>query len=229
MSAPGFTYPSPTLPAKPSAEHRATLPRFLLACGLAAPLLYIAMLAFVPLRWPGYSSAAQTISELSAIGAPSRALWVPLGIGYTLLLAAFGAGVWAATRGRRRLRIAGALLLAYGLLGLGWPPMHMRGVEPTVTDMLHVVWTVVSLLLMLAAMLLAAASLAKGFRAYTIVTIAVFLVCGGLTFADAPQLAANLATPLIGVWERVNAVASQLWLMVFAVTLLRHRSWESTT
>jgi hypothetical protein len=30
-----------------------------------------------------------------------------------------------------------------------------------------------------------------------------------------------LPTPLIGVWERLNAVASQLWLIVLAVTLLR--------
>jgi accessory gene regulator protein AgrB len=79
----------------------------------------------------------------------------------------------------------------------------------------------VSLALMLVAMLLAAASLGKQFRVYTILTIALFVVFGGLTFVEAPGVAANLPTPLIGVWERLNAVASQLWLIVLAVALLR--------
>lgn len=219
----GVATTSPLRPglAEPVLEDRTTLQKALLTCGIAAALLYAAMLVFVPLRWPGYSSASQTISELSAIGAPTRPLWVPLGITYTLLLAAFGWGIWVTTRGHRRLRIAGALLLAYGLLGLGWPPMHLRGTEPSLTDTLHVVWTMVSLALMLVAMILAGASLGKRFRAYTIVTIALFLVFGGLTFLEAPELAANLPTPTIGIWERFNAVASQVWLIVFAGMLLR--------
>ncbi len=217
MAAPAILRPSP----RDTHARTTTGHQILLACGIAAPLLYLAMLAFVPLAWPEYSSVSQTISELSAIGAPTRPVWVPLGLAFTLLLAAFGWGVWVTTRGDRRLRIAGALLLAYGVFGLAWPPMHLRGVEPTLTDTLHVVWTMVSLVLMLIAMILAAQSLGRAFRAYTVVTIALFLVFGGLTFAEAPGLAANLSTPLIGVWERVNAVASELWLIVFAVTLLR--------
>jgi len=51
------------------------------------------MLVFVAMRWEGYSSASQTVSELSAIGAPTRSLWVPLGAVYTLLVTAFGWGV----------------------------------------------------------------------------------------------------------------------------------------
>lgn len=217
--------PSRTVGTGPRGN-RTTLPTALLACGIAAPLLYVAILAFVPLGWPGYSSASQTISELSAIGAPTRPLWVPLGIAFTLLLAAFGWGIWVTTRGHRRLRIAGALLITYGLFGLCWPPMHLRGAETTLTDTLHIVWTMVSLTLMLVAMLLAAASLGKRFRVYTILTIALFLVFGGLTFVEAPGVAANLPTPLIGVWERLNAVASQLWLIVLAVTLLRRPNVE---
>ena len=50
----------------------------LFACGLAASVLYIAMNVFVPMQWDGYRSFSQTISELSAIDAPTRPLWVPL-------------------------------------------------------------------------------------------------------------------------------------------------------
>lgn len=218
------TSPNRVVKTEQGSEGRNALRTVLLVCGIAAPLLYVAMLVFVPLGWPEYRSASQTISELSAIGAPTRPLWVPLGIAYTLLLAAFGWGIWATTRGHRPLRIAGGLLIAYGLFGLGWPPMHLRGTEFTLTDTLHIAWTIVSLLLMLVAMVLAAARLGTRFRVYTIVTIALFVVCGGLTFGEAPGVAANLSTPLIGVWERINAAASQLWLIVFAGTLLRRPS-----
>ena len=46
----------------------------LLACGLAASLLYVAMNVFVPMQWDAYSSFSQTISELSAIDAPTRSV-----------------------------------------------------------------------------------------------------------------------------------------------------------
>jgi hypothetical protein len=42
------------------------LRKTLLACGVLSSLLYVAMNVFVPMQWPGYSSAAQTVSELSA-------------------------------------------------------------------------------------------------------------------------------------------------------------------
>jgi hypothetical protein len=46
----------------------------LLVCGILSSLLYVVMNVFVPMQWQGYSSASQTVSELSAIGAPTRPL-----------------------------------------------------------------------------------------------------------------------------------------------------------
>ena len=51
----------------------------LLVCGVLSSLLYVAMTVLVAMQWEGYSSASQTISELSAIGAPTRSLWVGAG------------------------------------------------------------------------------------------------------------------------------------------------------
>src|SRR3954468_22254949 len=117
----------------------------LLACGVAASLLYVAMNVFVPMRWDAYSSSSQTISELSAIDAPTRSLWVPLGIVYTLLVATFGVGVWNAAQGNRQRRVLGALFVANGLIGLAWLPMHQRAVlaagGATLTDTMHIVWS----------------------------------------------------------------------------------------
>ena len=129
--------------------------KMLLACGIVSSLLYAAMLVFIPMVWDSYSSAAQAVSELSAIDAPTRALWVPLGLVYTVLVMAFGFGVWRTASGNRALRIVAALLVAYGAIGLGWPPMHQREVLAagggTLTDTLHIVWTMATVLLMLLA------------------------------------------------------------------------------
>jgi hypothetical protein len=62
--------------------------KLLLACGILSPLLFVAMNVFVPRLFDGYSLASQTVSELSAIGAPTRPLWVWLGTVYCLLFAA---------------------------------------------------------------------------------------------------------------------------------------------
>jgi ABC-type Na+ efflux pump permease subunit len=68
--------------------------KLLMVCGIVSSLLYAAMLAFIPMLWEDYCSASQTVSELSAIDAPTRSVWVPVGIAWTLLYAAFGSGVW---------------------------------------------------------------------------------------------------------------------------------------
>jgi uncharacterized protein DUF998 len=199
--------------------------RVLLSCGIVSSLLYIAMMVFIATQWDGYSSASQTVSELSAIDAPTRPLWVPLGTLYTVLMAAFGYGVWLSAQHNRRLRIVGGLLLTYGLFGLGWPPMHQRAVLAagggTLTDTLHIVWTMVTVLLMLLAIGFAAAALGKRFRTYSILTAVILFACGALTSADAPRVSANLPTPWMGVWERINIAAFMLWVVVLAMTLLR--------
>src|SRR5690606_38411907 len=71
-----------------------TLRQVLLACGVLSSLLYVAMNVFIPMRWDAYSLTSQTVSELSAIGAPTRSLWVPKGW-----------GIWAGRRDAPRLPI----------------------------------------------------------------------------------------------------------------------------
>jgi hypothetical protein len=201
---------------------------FLLACGPVSSLLYIAMNVIVAMQWPTYSSSSQTVSELSAIGAPTRPLWVVLGIPYTLLVTAFGFGVRASARENRPLRVVGGLLAVYGLLGVPWAfaPMHLRGAEFTLTDTMHIVMASVTVLLMLLAMGFGAAAFGKRFRVYSIVTIVTVLAFGALTGVDAPRIAKNLPTPWIGVWERINIGVFLLWVVVLAATLLRAHAEE---
>ena len=211
MAAPALTLPSPG--------------RTLLFSGIAAPLLYGAMLVVVPLLWQDNSSVSQTVSELSAIDAPTRPLWTALGIVYTVLVAAFGWSIWASAGGNRSLRAVGALIAAAGVWGLFWPPMHLREVLAagghTLSDTLHIVWTIGNGLLLMTAMGFAAAALGTRFRWYSIASIAALLVTGAITSVDAPRLQANLPTPWMGVWERINVGVMMLWLVVLALVLLR--------
>ena len=194
--------------------------RNLLICGILSSLLYVLMNIFVPMRFEGYSLATQTVSELSAIAAPTRTLWVSLAIVYILLFAAFGWGVWKSADGNRSLRIVARLILVYVIINLYWPPMHLRGNEPTLTDTLHIVWAMATLLLMMLIMGFGAAALGRPFRFYTIATFVVFIAFGILIGTEAPGIPKNLPTPRIGFWERINIGAYMLWVIVFAIALL---------
>jgi hypothetical protein len=228
---------APPTPRHPDRTSAAGLPEYppqsatplWLICGILSSLLYVAMNIVAAVRYEGYSSVSQTVSELSAIDAPTRPLWVLLGIPYTLLVTAFGWGVWESAGRNRSLRVVGVLLVAYGALGVLWAfaPMHLRGSEFTLTDTMHIVLGAVTVLLMLLAIGFGAAALGKWFRIYSITSLAILLGFGALTGVDAPRIAANLPTPWIGVWERINIGAFLLWVVVLAIALLRRRGSEA--
>ena len=56
----------------------ARIRRLLLICGILASLLWIGTDIVAGVLWEGYSFVDQAVSELSAIGAPTRPLVVPL-------------------------------------------------------------------------------------------------------------------------------------------------------
>ena len=199
--------------------------KFLLFCGVLASLLYIAMNLFIPPLYEGYNWVTQTVSELSAVDAPTRPLWFVLGIIYTLLVAAFGWGIFKSAGEKRSLRIVGILMFLNGVLGLTWSPMHQREVLAagggTFTDIWHLVMATVTVLLMFLTIGFGAAAFGKGFRFYSIATIIVFIVFGVLTFVEAPNVDKNGSTPYIGLWERINIAAFMIWMLVFSAILLR--------
>ncbi|HZL73868.1 MAG TPA: DUF998 domain-containing protein [Propionibacteriaceae bacterium] len=204
---------------------RARIP--LLVCGIAASLLYGTMIWVI--RYDGYSPMSYTVSELSAWGVSTRPLWMVLGTIYDALMIAFALGVWASAGEKRFLRIAGGLLFAYGLLGVAWPfaAMHQRNVlavgGETAADTAHLILAGVTVALMFAAMAFGAAAFGLWFRLYSIATIVVLLAFGGLTTSNAARVAADLPTPWVGLWERINICVFLLWVVVLAIVLLRNR------
>ena len=207
--------------------------KILLVCGILSSLLYAAMIWLI--RYEGYSPISQVPSELTAIGAPTQALWARLGWIYTVLIAAFGIGVWKSAGGNRGVRLVGGLIVAHASLGLLWPfaPMHQREVLAagggTPSDTLHQVLGAVTVFLMFLAIGFGATAFGKRFRLYSSVTIVVLLAFGGLTFLEAPRLQMNLPTPWIGLWERINISVFLIWLVVLAAILWRPVRAEGET
>jgi len=200
----------------------------LLICGIVSMLWYVVINIIVPAQYPGYDIASQTVSELSAIDIPTRRLWFLLCLFYSLLLLAFGLGIWLSAKGNRKLRFVGAIILFDAVLGIFWPPMHQREVIAagggTLTDTLHLVWAFVHLVLMLLMISFGAAVLGKGFRLFSAAIVLIFIVFGILTTRESLGLNANLPTPHVGIWERVNIGAYMLWIIVFANELLKRNN-----
>ena len=207
------------------------LRKILLACGIVSSVQYVVTDILASRRFPGYRYTEYSISEEIAIKAPTRRFWVAMSIPYNLLVAAFGAGVWAtAGRKQRAGRITGAALVGYaagsmagGLLfplltprGMPWP-----GPEATRSARRHTLATAVINVFFVLYMGFGATLLGKRFRYYSYGTIATVVVFGALTGLYVPRLAANRPTPGMGIMERIAVYSSMLWNAVLSIGLLR--------
>src|SRR5215469_7482207 len=193
----------------------------LLVCGILSSVLYVGADIVAAMSWHSYSYASQSISELFAIGSPTR--WIFALIPYTPLVIAFGIGVWWSAGRKRGLRTTGILLVAYGIVsqvGSSFP-MHLRGSTGSFTDTMHILMTILLVLLIFLFVGFGATAAGEAFRRYSIGTILTLLVFGALAGIEGPRIAANLPTPWLGITERVNVYSAMLWVIVLGVVLLR--------
>jgi hypothetical protein len=192
-----------------------------LACGIVAPIVYVATDLLAGASYPGYSFFNQAVSELFAIGAPTSGSVVRLFSVSSLLMAAFAWGVrWAPDVHRGRLLAwLVALNAADSLLLWNLFPMHMRGALPTFTDTMHGVLAVNPFPLL--TILLAAFPSRGWFRVYSIATVVFVGVTALSAFVFVPAFLAQQPTPWMGLAERAGQYAHQAWHAVFAWVLLR--------
>lgn len=213
------------MPRSPVESGRRFQPPLLLA-GVLSSLVYAMADILCGWRYQGYSFANQVISELSAIGAPTTALWVVLLQVYAALFATFTVGVVRASRGSRRLQLTSWLLVAFVLSGPLWSffPMHQRGEAFTWTDASHIALGGVMVLLLSAIIAVGGGSLGRRFRVFSRVMVTVAFIAGAGTFIYVPRMIAQLPTPGVGGVERVFLYGFLLWTGVFAVGLLQRHA-----
>jgi len=209
------------------------LNKLLLICGILSSLWYVAINIFVPMQDPGYNVASQTVSELSAIGSPTRSLWNLLCPIYSLLIIPFGWGIWLSSGHNRKLQAVGVMMLIYGFSGFFWPPMHLREAlaagEGSLTDTMHIVFAMMTIALMLLIIGFGAAALGKKFQFFSIACIVIFMVFGVLIGLNSPGVSANLPTPRLGIWQRINIGVFLLWVVVFAMRLLHKERIQNSS
>ena len=194
--------------------------KVLLICGILSSLLYVGTDIIAGTLYAGYSFISQPISELGAIGAPTRPLTAPLFFIYDVLLGGFGLGVWGSAGRNRALRVTGGLLVGIAVVGLAWTPFPMHLGEPVSSpaNIIHSIFAGVQVLLILLAIGFGAAAYRNWFRFYSIGTILALFVAGVVAFWLA---ATGQPAPWFGIIERINVYGYLLWVVVLAVVLLR--------
>jgi len=187
--------------------YHSILRRVLLACGIVSSLFYAGMDVIGGTRWQSYSWLSQEFSRLSAIGAPSRPIHLVLSLIYSLLVIAFGLGVWWSAGRKRSLRVIGGALVVYALVSWTWPqffPEDLSKPVSALTNTMHIVITFVTVLTWMLILGFAAAASGKRFRLYSIGTLLAVIVFGSLAGSQGPALAAGEPTPWLGLTERIN-------------------------
>lgn len=200
----------------------------LLWCGPFSAVLYVSAVVTGGAIRPGFSHVADAVSELTAAGAPNKALMDALFLAYNLLVAAFAAGLltaaWPDPRARRAGR-AGAFLLGgtalCGVLLQLFFPQDPGGPPVTVTGTLHVAIAGVAALTTLSGIACLAAWFwrepeLRSLAWFSVATLAVMLVSGG-----AGAAAAASHHPLMGLVERITLGAITVWLFTTGARLIR--------
>lgn len=205
-----------------------TTAKVLLGCGIVSSLVYIGADALGSASYPGYVFVNQAVSELLAVGAPTRTLMLVAMSIYNVLVLLFAEGVWRAAGGRRALKAAAVALAVYAVVGEVtqlFSPMNPRGSGAmAANDVGHMVLTAAEVLSIVAMISLASGARGRGFRVYSVLSILVIMTAGVTTGALVQNMtAASSSTPWAGLVERVNIYGTMLWVAALAVAHMRTR------
>ena len=172
--------------------------------------------------WGNYDFVSQYISELGAIGSPSRAFTVSLGIVYGILVVIFALGVLRFAGQKRVLRIVGGLLTGYAIVGfMGFPfPMNPSEISTTLTNTMHQALAGVTVFLILLSLGFGATAFGEWFRYYTVGVILVYLILGALPFLSVVQFESGQPLPMVGLVQRIMVYGYMLWLAVLSTLLI---------
>jgi Protein of unknown function (DUF998) len=197
-----------------------TLQKILFSCGIVASLIYLGTDWLAGKLLKGYSFAAQSMSELSAAGSPMRSLVVSLTLVASVLMIAFGVGVWQAGGQALLPRIVGGLVIGNAVAGLiATIFFPTRFGERPIFGTAGVILMFLSVVFFVLAMVVGAAAFSGWLRILSIAIPVSYILLAVIRFATATT-SAGKAMSLIGAQERTMAYSFLVWVISLAIHLL---------
>ena len=195
-------------------------------CGMLVPFSYIIMYVIGGALRPGYSQISDSISELLSPSAPNKPLLNIFNSAFALLYTTFGVGVFlfVMNSGHDALigRIGAGMIIAVGVASIGSAifPQDTTGTARTLPGVLHLIFVfgvqipgaILSTLLI--GIWLNRADIFPGFALYSYISVGVIVLSGILA-------GPTMGTPIMGLVERVSALAVHQWVFVLAWNLFK--------
>lgn len=177
--------------------------------GVVGPAAFVAAWSVLGARTDGYSPTSDAISNLAAAGAPTQAAMTAGFLAFGAGMPLFGAALRATLRGP-----AWAFATATGVatLGVAATPLGSPG-----RDTVHGAFAALGYVTLAAVPLAAVVPLAaEGRRAWAYLSLAAGT-------ASAVCLAASAAGARHGLFQRLGLTVVDVWVVLRAVEILRHR------
>ncbi len=195
--------------------------KILLSCGIFAPLIYLGTDLLSGRLLKGYNFAAQSISELSAIGSPTRSLVVAFTIVADILMIAFGVGVWRIAGQALLPRIVSGLVIGNVVTGLVATLFFpARFGETPVFASPGVIIMFLSVVCFVLAMFFGSMAFDGWLRMLSLAIPVTYILLAILRFATAKSSSAGETVSLVGAQERTMSYSFLLWVIALSIYLL---------
>jgi hypothetical protein len=198
----------------------------LFLCGMLVPFIYIFMYLLGGALRPGYSQISDSVSELLSPGAPNKKLLDILNITFASFYVAFGIGVLQFVMAHEANTLVGRIgawmIISVGIASLGSAifPQDATGAPRTIPGTFHLIFVfgvqipgaILSTLLI--GIWFNQAGILPGFGIYSFISTGAIVLSG---IAAGP----TVGTPIMGLVERISALAVHQWIFFLAWNLLR--------
>ena len=203
------------------------LQKVLLYFGIIAPLIYLGTDLLAGKLLKGYSFSAQSISELSAAGSPTRTLVIALSLVASVFLIAFGIGIWWTANQVLLTRIVGGLVIVNAITGvIAMLFFPTRFGERPLFGSVGVILMFISVVCFVLAMVFGIFAFNGWLRIFSIMIPMSYIILAALRFKIAAM--ATEAVSLIGSQERTMSYSFLFWIIALAIYLLQLLSKTQT-
>ena len=197
--------------------------------GIFGPIVFLLNDIIGSIITQGYSPIINAVSELTQAGSENIYLLSSLFLISAIMLIVFGIGIVAHYKyGHSKLLFLGGIFIIIlgvfsALSGTIFPMDPFNG-EATFAGTMHIILTGLNIILIILFIPLIGIGLykekqCKSFRLYSIITVLIMVIFGGLT-----SVLMTNDIELLGLFERITIYTYQLWLFILAILFIKGQS-----